>query len=156
MQNWTETSTLKLIFIDFNPITLKTSFTCQEKDCVLSAYMISYENMIKPVKPKTLTVYQDADGNEPFTNWLNSLRDVQGRKRISARLRRLEQGNYGDCEPIGKGLSELRMFFGPGYRVYFGEEGDNIVLLVCGGDKSSQTQDIEAAKAYWKEHLNHA
>jgi putative addiction module killer protein len=47
------------------------------------------------------------------------------------------------------------MFFGPGYRVYFGEEGDNIVLLLCGGDKSSQTQDIEAAKAYWKEHLNH-
>jgi putative addiction module killer protein len=53
------------------------------------------------------------------------------------------------------GLSELRMFFGPGYRVYFGEEGDNIVLLLCGGDKSSQAQDIEAAKAYWKEHLSH-
>ena len=112
--------------------------------------------MIEPVKPKTLTVYQDANGNEPFTNWLNSLRDVQGRKRIGTRLRRLEQGNYGDCEPIGEGLSELRMFFGPGYRVYFGEEGDNIVLLLCGGDKSSQKQDIEAAKAYWKEHLSHA
>jgi hypothetical protein len=56
--------------------------------------MIKYDNIIKPVKPKTLTVYQDADGNEPFTNWLNSLRDVQGRKRIGARLRRLEQGNY--------------------------------------------------------------
>jgi len=56
--------------------------------------MIGYKNMIKPVNPKTLIVYQDADGNEPFTNWLNSLRDVQGRKRIGARLRRLEQGNY--------------------------------------------------------------
>lgn len=121
-----------------------------------STHAIGYNNMTKPVQPKTLTVYQDADGNEPFTNWFNSLRDVQGRKRIGARLRRLEQGNYGDCEPIGEGISELRMFFGPGYRVYFGEEGDNIVLLLCGGDKSSQTQDIEAAKAYWKEHLSHA
>lgn len=122
----------------------------------LITHAIGYNNMTKPVQPKTLTVYQDADGNEPFTNWFNSLRDVQGRKRIGVRLRRLEQGNYGDCEPIGEGISELRMFFGPGYRVYFGEEGDNIVLLLCGGDKSSQTQDIEAAKAYWKEHLSHA
>ena len=121
-----------------------------------STHAIRYNNMTKPVQPKTLIVYQDADGNEPFTNWFNSLRDVQGRKRIGARLRRLEQGNYGDCQPIGEGISELRMFFGPGYRVYFGEEDDNIVLLLCGGDKSSQTQDIEAAKAYWKEHLSHA
>jgi putative addiction module killer protein len=112
--------------------------------------------MIKPVKPKTLIVYQDADENEPFTNWLNSLRDVQGRKRISIRLRRLEQGNYGDCDPIGEGLSELRKFFGSGYCVYFGEEDDNIVLLLCGSDKSSQTKDIEAVKAYWKEHLSNA
>lgn len=122
----------------------------------LSTHTIEYNNMTKPVQPKTLTVYQDADGNEPFTNWFNSLRDVQGRQRIGTRLRRLEQGNYGDCQSIGEGISELRMFFGPGYRMYFGEEGDNIVLLLCGGDKSSQTQDIEAAKAYWKEHLSHA
>jgi putative addiction module killer protein len=122
----------------------------------LSTHTIEYNNMTKPVQPKTLTVYQDADGNEPFTNWFNSLRDVQGRQRIGTRLRRLEQGNYGDCQSIGEGISELRMFFGPGYRVYFGEEGDNIVLLLCGGDKNSQTQDIEVAKAYWKEHLSHA
>ncbi len=101
-------------------------------------------------------VYQDADGNEPFTEWLNGLRDVKGRKRISIRLRRLEQGNYGDCQPVGEGVLELRMFFGPGYRVYFGEEGDTIVFLLCGGDKSSQKKDIETAKAYWKEHLSNA
>ena len=53
-------------------------------------------------------------------------------------------------------LFELRMFFGPGYRVYFGEEGDNIVLLLCGGDKSTQTKDIKAAKAYWRDHLSNA
>ncbi|MEH1859547.1 MAG: type II toxin-antitoxin system RelE/ParE family toxin [Nostoc sp.] len=70
------------------------------------------------------------------------------------RLRRLEQGNYGDVAPIGDGLSELRMFFGSGYRVYFGEDAENIVVVLCGGDKSTQNQDIEDAKAYWKEYLS--
>lgn len=62
----------------------------------------------------------------------------------------------GDCEPVGEGVNELRMFFGPGYRVYIGEEGNNIVVLLCGGDKSTQTKDIETAKLYWKEHTGHA
>ncbi|MEC4815537.1 MAG: hypothetical protein SAK29_20015 [Scytonema sp. PMC 1069.18] len=70
------------------------------------------------------------------------------------RLRRLEQGNYGDVAPIGDGLSELRMFFGPGYRVYFGEDAENLVVILCGGDKSTQEQDIEEAKAYWREYLS--
>jgi putative addiction module killer protein len=70
-------------------------------------------------------------------------------------VRRLESGLYGDCEPVGEGVSELRMFFGPGYRVYFGEDGDDIVILLCGGDKSSQRRDIKAAKAYWKEYKDH-
>ncbi len=83
------------------------------------------------------------------------LRDIMGRKRILVRVARLEQGNYGDCEPVGEGVSELRMFFGPGYRVYFGEDETNIVVLLCGGDKGSQNQDIREAKAYWKEYLNH-
>jgi len=69
---------------------------------------------------------------------------------------RLEQGNYGDCEPVGEGISELRMFFGPGYRVYFGEDANNIVVLLCGGDKRNQNQDIKDAKAYWKEYLEDA
>lgn len=79
-----------------------------------------------------------------------------GRKRILARVKRLAQGNYGDCEPIGDGLSELRMFFGPGYRVYFGEAPDHLVILLCGGDKGSQREDINQAKAYWKEYQRHA
>ena len=74
------------------------------------------------------------------------------KKRIGARIRRLEAGLYGDCEPVGEGVSELRMFFGPGYRVYFGEEAGNIVILLLGGDKSTQTQDIQTAQAYWKEY----
>jgi len=99
-----------------------------------------------------MIIFADEAGREPFTEWLTALRDKQGRKRIESRLLRLEQGNYGDCEPVGEGVFELRMFFGPGYRVYFGEDAENIVVLLCGGDKNTQDHDIEAAKAYWKEY----
>jgi putative addiction module killer protein len=105
-------------------------------------------------RPKFLIVYTTLSEQEPFTDWLNNLRDVMGRKRILTRVSRLQQGNYGDCEPVGDGVSELRMFFGPGYRVYFGENGDDIVILLCGGDKSSQDKDIQQAKIYWQEYLS--
>jgi putative addiction module killer protein len=109
----------------------------------------------RTAKPKSLIVYADENGKEPFTDWLFGLRDIMARKRILARVARLEQGNYGDCEPVGAGVSELRLFFGPGYRVYFGEDENNIVVLLCGGDKGSQNQDIREAIAYWREYLNH-
>jgi putative addiction module killer protein len=108
--------------------------------------------MARAVKPKDVVIYSDTEGNSPFSVWLEGLKDIKTRQRILARLRRLEQGNFGDCQPIGNGLSELRLFFGPGYRVYFGEEGGHIVIILCGGDKSSQKKDITLAKAYWKEH----
>lgn len=101
-----------------------------------------------------MIVFAEEAGREPFTEWLTALRDKQGRKRIEARLLRLQQGNHGDCQPFGEGVFELRMFFGPGYRVYFGEDDENIVVLLCGGDKSTQDRDIEAAKAYWQEYLH--
>lgn len=107
-------------------------------------------------QPRKVLIYADADGNEPFTRWLTKLRDRVGQKRIFARLRRLELGNYGDCKSLGDGVYELRLFLGPGYRVYFGEDGDIIVIILCGGDKSTQTQDIAAAKTYWKDYLDHA
>ena len=111
--------------------------------------------MTSAAKPKNVIVYADENGKEPFTDWLYGLRDIMGGKRILARVARLEQGNYGDCEPVGEDVSELRLFFGPGYRVYFGEDESNLVVLLCGGDKGSQNQDIRAAKAYWKEYLSH-
>jgi putative addiction module killer protein len=74
------------------------------------------------VNPKQIVFYADENGNEPFQVWMDNLRDKQGRRRIINRLFRVQQGNYGDVEPIGEGLSELRLFFGPGYRVYFGED----------------------------------
>ncbi len=109
--------------------------------------------MARQAKPARVIVFAEKNGREPFTQWLYDLKDSVGRKRILIRITRLEQGNYGDCEPVGEGVSELRMFFGPGYRVYFGEDADNIVVLLCGGDKGSQQQDIKKAQAYWQEYL---
>ncbi len=111
--------------------------------------------MTGAAKPTSVIVYADKNGREPFTDWLYGLRDIMGRKRILARIARLGQGNFGDCEPVGEGVSELRLFFGPGYRVYFGEDENSIVVLLCGGDKGSQNQDIREAKACWREYLSH-
>lgn len=79
-------------------------------------------------------------------------RESKDQRTLRLRIRRLETGLYGDCEPVGDGVSELRMFFGSGYRVYFGEDAGNIVVLLCGGDKGSQDRDIKVAKEYWKEY----
>ena len=105
--------------------------------------------------PKTVIVYRDEAGNEPFTDWLNSLRDSTTRRRILKRLLQLEQGHYGDVKPVGAGVNELRFFFGAGYRVYFGEEDNKIVVLLCGGDKSGQRRDVQKAQAYWQEYKSH-
>lgn len=111
--------------------------------------------MVQAIIPKAVIVYADAKGREPFTHWLNGLKDAQGRRRILTRLRRIEQGNYGDYKPLQNGVFELRLFFGPGYRVYFGEDGDKLVVLLCGGDKGTQDQDIDTAITYWQEYQGH-
>lgn len=112
--------------------------------------------MAQETKRKTVLVYLDERGHEPYTDWLESLRHQKTRERIKVRIRRLESGLYGDSEPVGEGVSELRLFFGPGYRVYFGEDEDNVVILLCGGDKGSQNRDIKIAKEYWKEYKENA
>jgi putative addiction module killer protein len=104
---------------------------------------------------KRVIVYEKDNGKEPFTEWLYGLRDIMGRKRILARVSRLQQGNYGDCEAVGEGVSEMRLFFGSGYRIYFGERNNHIIVLLCGGDKGSQSKDIKQAISYWKEYLAH-
>lgn len=81
-----------------------------------------------------------------FAEWISGLRDTRAQKRIVARLLRLEHGLIGDAKSVGDGVCELRFDFGPGYRVYFQQRGNVIVLLLCGGDKSSQAQDIVRAK----------
>lgn len=82
---------------------------------------------------------------EAFDDWFAGLRDKQAEKRIQARIRRAELGNLGDCEPVGEGVSEMRIHYGPGYRVYFVQRGMEIVILLAGGDKSTQSKDIKTA-----------
>jgi len=93
--------------------------------------------------------YQSEDGNTPATQWLASLRDARARAQIEIRLRRAMTGNFGDCKPVGEGVTELRIDTGAGYRVYFGRHGQTLVILLCGGDKGSQQADIKHAKDYW-------
>ena len=80
-----------------------------------------------------------------FVQWLDDLRDIQGRARVQARIERLAAGNPGDFEPVGEGVSELRINYGPGYRVYFKKRGRELIILLAGGDKSTQVKDIKAA-----------
>ncbi len=108
--------------------------------------------MSRPVEPKTVIVYQDENGNEPYLNWLESIKGKQTKARIQIRVRRLQNGLYGDCQTIGEGVFELRLFFGSGYRVYFGQDDDRIIILLCGGDKSTQKKDIKTAQIYWKDY----
>jgi putative addiction module killer protein len=80
-----------------------------------------------------------------FVEWIDTLRDIQARARIQTRIERLAAGNPGDVEPVGEGVSELKIHYGPGYRVYFTKHGNDIVVLLAGGDKSTQKSDIKTA-----------
>jgi putative addiction module killer protein len=88
---------------------------------------------------------------QTFAKWLADLKDQRARHQIATRLRRFERENFGDVKPIGNGLSEARIDYGPGYRLYFVKQGNLVVVMLCGGDKSSQKRDIAAAKAMAKE-----
>jgi putative addiction module killer protein len=83
---------------------------------------------------------------EAFVQWLDGLRDIKGRSRVLARIERLASGNPGDVKPVGEGVSELRIDYGPGYRVYFVKQGQTVIVLLAGGDKSTQAKDIRTAK----------
>ena len=102
------------------------------------------------VNPKELRIYEAADGSIPFADWLDGLRDGKGRAVIRVRIDRMAAGNFGDHASVGGGIFELRIHFGPGYRIYFAEDGPRLVLLLLGGDKKSQSLDIARAKSYWK------
>ena len=107
-------------------------------------------------KERTITSYVPPRGEAPFETWVRSLQDKRARARILQRIDRLRLGNFGDCRSVGNGVYELRINFGPGFRVYFGIVGSDVVLLLCGGDKSSQKKDIARAHNYWKEFQHNA
>jgi len=101
--------------------------------------------------PYSLEYYLGDDGCAPFTEWLSTLRDRDAHARISARLNRVKLGNFGIIKALGDGVIELKIDYGPGYRVYYAMNGKTVVLLLIGGDKATQTRDVKVAKAYWKQ-----
>jgi len=100
-----------------------------------------------------LTIYVTEGGKAPFDDWFDKLDTVTALK-VRTALARIETGNLGDVKPVGQGVSERRITFGPGYRVYFGQDGDKLVILLCGGTKKRQSKDIEQAKAFWDDYKN--
>jgi putative addiction module killer protein len=101
---------------------------------------------------KAVVEYLTEDGRNPFRNWLASLKDRRAQAAIEARLTRVRLGNLGHCRSVGGSVMEFKIDFGPGYRVYFGQDGDKIVVLLCGGDKSTQAADIKKAQTYWADY----
>ncbi|WP_413171581.1 type II toxin-antitoxin system RelE/ParE family toxin [Anabaena azotica] len=103
-------------------------------------------------QPREIQNYITPTGKSPFAEWLNSLRDRTARAKIRSRLKRVESGNLGNYRAVGEGVCELKIDYGSGYRIYFGQIGSKIILLLCGGDKSTQEQDILTAKEYWRDY----
>lgn len=104
---------------------------------------------------KHIITYRNVNGNEPFSQWLNKFRkkNLVAATRIARRMLYIEENNhYGDYKYLRDGIYELRYHFGAGYRVYFAEDGDTIVILLCAGDKNTQERDIEKAVAYWQDY----
>jgi len=96
--------------------------------------------------------YRTRDGRRPLSEWIAALRDRSARSRVLARIDRLSIGLRGDWKAVGQGVFELRIDHGPGYRIYCAAHGNDLVILLCGGDKRKQTQDIETAHEYWQDH----
>ena|SRR3990167_7044757 len=94
----------------------------------------------------------ESHGKSPYEDWLHALKDERGRAKIRVKIDRVRLGNFGDCRSLGEGLFELKIDFGPGYRVYFGQGGKNLAILLCGGDKGTQGRDIEKAREYWADY----
>ena len=99
-------------------------------------------------------IYTDKQAEQPLTVWLDALKDLRAKAQIRARMVRVAAGNFGDCKPLRDGVQELRIDFGPGYRVYLSRQGPILVLLLCGGVKADQSRDIDQAIEYltdWKQ-----
>ena len=95
--------------------------------------------------------YITPEGRNPFRQWLTQLRDKRARANIQRRIARLQEGNFGDSKRLSRDLYELRIDYGPGYRVYFGIFTSHVVILLCGGQKGTQRRDIAKAQNYWNE-----
>ncbi len=97
-------------------------------------------------------LYQNSQGEVPYIKWITALKDRETKIRIQQRIRRLELGNFGNCKALKGGVNELKLDFGPGYRIYYALEEQTMVILLCGGTKPTQAEDIKKAKLYWKSY----
>lgn len=105
------------------------------------------------IQKRQAAYYKDVStGKEPAKEWISSLKDIMGKAKILTRIERAESGNFGDHKSVGDGVFELRVSFGPGYRVYYALENNEIILLLVAGDKSTQEKDISRAKEFWNTH----
>lgn len=104
------------------------------------------------VESKKVELYKTKSNKVPYKEWIASLDSSKTRGRIDARIAKVRLGNLGECKPVGGGVTELILDFGPGYRIYIGQEGMKVVILLCGGDKSTQQGDIKIAKEYWTDY----
>ena len=106
-----------------------------------------------PTNTRNIEIYRLSNESEPFTDWLDSIRDQKTQGRILKRLERIKNGNFGDYKRLDANIFELRFHYGSGYRIYFSEVNNTTVLILCGGDKSSQKYDIESARDYNCEYM---
>ena len=102
--------------------------------------------------PYVIEYYITESGKKPFKEWLDNLKDIIARQKIRIRLDRVRLGNLGKNQSIGDGVFELKIDYGPGYRVYYALDGKRVILLLLGGDKASQSKDIALAGKYWQDH----
>ena len=105
------------------------------------------------VRTRILKPFVTIDGKCPYNEWFLDLKDMKTQALVDARLTRLRQGNPGKFRSVGRGVKELKIDYGPGYRIYFAEENETIVILLCAGDKKTQTKDIQKAQKLWAEYL---
>src|SRR3989338_2080245 len=99
-----------------------------------------------------MAYYVAQNGYIPFQDWFDSLHDFNAQVIINARLNRRRVGNIGKCASLGLGIDEMKIYYGPGYRIYFARAGSKIILLLCGGDKSTQSEDVRTAYRYWQNY----
>ncbi len=104
------------------------------------------------VLKREVLIYQTRDGRAPYEEWLSSLKDRTVVAKVRVRIDRLRLGNVGDCRFVGRGVYELKIDYGPGYRLYLAQEGKRVVLLLCGGDKRTQQKAIKNAQQYWADY----
>ena len=103
-------------------------------------------------KTKNIIHYLNTCGESPFVNWIIQLKDIRAKQIIEARIRRLSSGNYGEFKSVGEGILESRIAYGPGYRIYFAEVSESVLIILIAGGKYTQNEDINKTKKFWKEY----